>query len=220
MAIKRMHLDDENTETALAKLSEYLTKTAVPKYFSKIESSDGVISCYTDNDFLMMTIEYPFNSAGITIYTRNGMSVNIRTGSSSYLRFYCAYECVNGISFETTHTGSASKPQPSLTITKDESGNTVVISENKLYSSSSSITALPIYIINENSDEISPLRTVRCNAVAFSKTVLAPLVVNGSSGNYTPNVFLQLFDHNNEQGTLDIDGVKYFSNGLWCIKDE
>ncbi len=220
MAIKRTHLDDGNTDTSFIKLSEYLKKTAVPKYFSKVESSDGVISCYTDNDFLMMTVEYSLSSAGVTIYTRNGMSVNIRTGSSSYLRFYCAYECGSGISFETTHTNGASKPQPSLTITKDESGNTVIISEDKLHSSSSSSTVLPIYIINENSDEISPLRTVRYNAVAFSKTVLAPLVVNGSSGNYTPNVFLQLFDHNNEQGTLDIGGVKYFSNGLWCVKDE
>lgn len=219
MAIKRTYIDDENTETALAKLSEYLTKTAVPKYFSKVESSDGLISCYTDNDFLMMTIEYPLHTKGVTIYTKNGTSVNIRTALSTYTRFGCAYECVNGISFKVNSSGTSNYPF-ALTITKDESGNTVVIAENNLRPSSSSSNTVSVYIINENSDETSPLRTVRYDAVAFSKTVLAPLVVNGSSGNYAPNVFLQLFDHNNEQGTLDIGGVKYFSNGLWCVKDE
>ncbi len=43
MAIKRTHLDDGNTDTSFIKLSKYLKKTAVPKYFSKVESSKGVI---------------------------------------------------------------------------------------------------------------------------------------------------------------------------------
>ena len=94
MAIKKTHIDYENTETALVRLSEYLTKTSVPKYFSKVENTDGVVSCYTADDFLMMTVEYPLNTKGVTIYTKNGMSVNIRTGSNSYPQFYCAYECV------------------------------------------------------------------------------------------------------------------------------
>lgn len=219
MAIKRTYIDDGNAETALVKLSEYLTTTAVPKYFSKIESSDGVISCYTDNDFLMMTIEYSLQAKGVTIYTKNNTSVNIRTGSTNYTRFSCAYECVNGISFKVNPYSASNYPS-SLTITKDESGNTVIIAESDLRPSYLPSTAVSVHIINENSDEINPLKTARYDAVGFSKTVLAPLVVNGSDGNYTPNVFLQLFEHNNEQGTLYIDGIKYFSNGLWCIKDE
>ncbi|MDE5772309.1 MAG: hypothetical protein K2I06_11915 [Ruminococcus sp.] len=221
MAVKRTYIDNENAETALARLSEYLTETAVPKYFSKVESSGGVISCYTDNDFLMMTIEYPLNNAGVTIHTKNVTSVNLKTGLVNYPRFFDAYECVNGILLRVTYNAtSGSNPPPSLTITKDESGNTVIVAENNLRASSSSSSATLVYIINENSDEISPMKTVRYDTPDFVKTVLAPFVVNGSGGNYTPNVFLQLFSHNTEQGTLDIDGIRYFSNGLWCVKDE
>ena len=77
-----------------------------------------------------------------------------------------------------------------------------------------------IYIINENSGELRSIKTALYDSYNFVKTVLAPFVVAGNDGNYTPDVFLQLFGHNTEIGTLDINGKKYFSNGLWCIRDE
>lgn len=217
MAIKRTHIYDENTETALAKLSEYLTKTAVPKYFSKVENTDGVVSCYTADDFLMMTISYPLSSAGVTIHTRNGTSINIKTGSSTYTKFSNAYECINGISFQIS---SSSNLSPAFSITKDYAGNTVIVSTSNFRILLSSDGTTSTYIINENSGAINPIKTVRYDAYDFVKTVLAPLVVAGNNGDYTPNAFLQLFGHNTEHGTLDINGVKYFSNGLWCIRDE
>ncbi|MDE5620902.1 MAG: hypothetical protein K2I80_10405 [Ruminococcus sp.] len=219
MAIERTYIDDENTETALFKLSEYLIKTAVSKYFTKVENKDGVISCYTADDFLMMTIEYPLNSAGVTVHTRNGTSFNIKTGISSFPHLSYGYRCNNDISFKIVSSSGSTNYPFALAVTKDESGNTVIIAEDNLRPSPSA-SSTPVYIINENSDAINPMRAVRYDMPDFVKTVLAPLVVAGSSGNYTPDVFLQLFGHNTEQGTLDIDGVKYFSNGLWCIKDE
>lgn len=217
MAIERTYIDDANTDTAFTKLYDYLGTPAVQDYFSNVENSGTVISCYS-NDILIMTIEYPMSSKGVTIYTRNGTSVNINTGISSSPRLSYGYKCSNGISFKIVSSGGTDYPF-ALTITKDESGNTVIIAENNLRPSLST-SAVPVYIINSDSDEISPLRLVRYSAPNFSKTVLAPLVVPGSNGNYTPNVFLQMFGHNTEQGTLDIGGIKYFSNGLWCIKDE
>lgn len=219
MAIKRTYIDDENAETAIAKLSAYLTATAVPKYFYKIESSDGVISCYADNDFIMMKIEYPLYTKGMTVYTRNNTSANSRTGYANYAQFSYAYECANGISFKVGSSGASSYPF-ALTIAKDDSENTVVIAESNLRPTSLTNVSVSVHIMNEDSDEINPLKVTRYDAVNFSKTVLAPLVVNGSNGNYTPDVFLQLFDNNNEQGMLNIGGIKYFSNGLWCVKDE
>lgn len=215
MAIKKTYIDYENTETALTRLSEYLTKTAVPKYFSKVENTDGAVSCYTADNFLMMTISYPLSSAGVTIHTRNGTSVNIKTGSSSYTKFSNAYECINGISFQIS---SSSNLSPAFAITKDDDGNTVIVTTSNLRIPSDA--TISVYIINENSGAINPIKTVRYDAYDFVKTVLAPLVVAGDNGNYTPDAFLQLFGHNTEHGTLDINGVKYFSNGLWCIKDE
>lgn len=220
MAIKKTYIYDENAETALSKLSEYLNKTAVPKYFSKVENTDGVISCYTDDNFVMMTIAYPLNSAGVTVYTKNGTSVDLKTGSSTYSKFNNAYECTNGISFQLSSTSSSSNHISAFTITKDEAGNTVIVSVNTLYLSSSHNSAISIYIINKNSGELRPIKTALYDSYNFVKTVLAPFVVAGNDGNYTPDVFLQLFSHNNETGTLDIEGAKYFSNGLWCIRDE
>lgn len=215
MAIKKTYIDNENTETALVRLSEYLTKTAVPKYFSKVENTDGVVSCYTADDFLMMTVIYPLSTAGVTIHTRNGTSVNIKTGISSYTKFSNAYECINGISFQIS---SSSNLSPTFSITKDDDGNTVIVTTSNLRIPSDA--TLSVYILNENSGEVSPIKTTSYDSYNFTKTVLAPLVVAGNNGNYTPNAFFQLFGHNTEQGTLDINGVKYFSNGLWCIRDE
>lgn len=214
MAIEKTYIYDENSDTALAKISEFLTTTAVPNYFSKVENENGIVSCYADNDLLMMTIEYPMNTKGLTIYTKNGTSININTGSSSCQKFSYGYTLKNGLSLQVTTFPFA------LAITKDEEENTVIIAENRLTPSISASIVIPIYIINLNSDEIEHLKVIRYSSSNFEKTVLVPFVVLGSKGNYTPNAFLQLFNHNNEQGTLEIDGVKYFSNGLWCIKDE
>ena len=215
MAIKKTYIYDENAETALSKLSEYLNKTAVPKYFSKVENTDGVISCYTDDNFVMMTIAYPLNSAGVTVYTKNGTSVDLKTGSSSYTKFSNAYECINGISFQIS---SSSNLSPAFSITKDNDGNTVIVTTSNLRIPSDATAS--VYIINENSGELRSIKTALYDSYNFVKTVLAPFVVAGNDGNYTPDVFLQLFGHNTEIGTLDINGKKYFSNGLWCIRDE
>lgn len=219
MAIEKTYIYDENSDTALAKISEFLT-TAVPNYFSKVENENGIVSCYADNDLLMMTIEYPMNTKGLTIYTKNGTSVNINTGNNSYPKIGYGYTLKNGISLQIVASSAGAIFPFALAITKDEEENTVIIAENRLVPSISANTVIPIYIINLNSDEIEYLKMIRYSSSNFKKTVLVPFVVLGSKGNYTPNAFLQLFNHNNEQGTLEIDGVKYFSNGLWCIKDE
>lgn len=214
MAIKKTYIDDSDTETALVKLSEYLTNTAVPKYFSKVENADGLISCYTNDDFLMMTIEYPLSPTGVTIHTRNNTSFSTKLNSTTKV-FANAYQCVNGISLQISNTANQLF---GLTITKDEAENTAIVLINSLYPAFSN--QISTYIINENSDVFNPIKTATYDSDNFAKTVLAPLVVLGSDGNYTPNVFLQLFAHNTEQGILDIEGVKYLSNGLWCVKDK
>lgn len=219
MAIVRTYINDSDNETALAKLTEYLQKNAVPEYFSKVENSEGTVSCYIENDILMMTVKYSMYSDGLNIYTKNNTSVNIRTSSSGYTRLNYAYKCGKGI-FLGIGTNSGDTYPCALAITKDDAENTTIIAENHLTPSTSSSSVIPIYIINSESDSISQLRAVRCATPDFSKTVLLPFVVLGSKGNYTPDVFIQFFEHNTEQGTLEIDGIKYFSNGLWCIKDE
>ncbi|MDE5582795.1 MAG: hypothetical protein K2J08_03725 [Ruminococcus sp.] len=219
MAIERTYIDNTDIDTALAKLAEYLQKKAVPEYFSSVESNEGVISCYTENNFLIMTIEYPMNSKGVTIYTKNGTSVNINTTSSGQQRFGYAYKCDGGVLFNIRTTTGDTYPC-AMAITKDDTGKTVIIAEYRLVPSASTTSNVPVYVVNPDSDSITPVRLARCATPDFSKTVLAPFVVLGTKGNYTPNVFIQLFEHNTEQGTLEIDGVKYFSNGLWCVKDE
>lgn len=212
--IKRTYIGDTSTEVVLENLAEYLQKVTVPKYFSKVEIDSSLISCFVD-DFCMMTIGN-LASVGVTVKTKNNTSLNIATGSSTYTKFSHAYECNCGVAIKIP----GSSVNFGLAITKDEAENTTVIIEGKLYSTPSSSTLVPIYIMNENSDEVSPMRVIRYGTPGFAKTTLAPFVVSGGDGNYTPNVLLQLFEHNTEQGVLEINGAKYFSNGLWCIKDE
>lgn len=214
--IERTYIYDSDTETALANLAEYLEKNAVPRYFTKIESSEGIISCYI-NDLEFLKIGYPLSTAGVTICTNNNTSLNIATGSGSTLRFEYAYSCSHGLMFKVQN--SSDYPF-AFAITKDDSENTTIIVENKLYTFASSSSSTTMYILNSNSGEISPFRVVRYKSLSFAKTTLAPLVVSGGAGNYTPNAFLQLFEHNTEQGSLEVNGERYFSNGLWCIKDE
>lgn len=211
--IKRTYIGDTSVETSLENLAEYLQKVTVLKYFSKIEIDNSLISCFVD-DFCIMTIGSPA-TVGVTVKTKNNTSINISTGTTSYTKFSYAYECNCGVALKMNGSSVFG-----LAITKDESENTTIIMENKLYCVSSASNPAPIYAMNANSDEISPIRIVRCETPSFAKTTLAPFVVSGGDGNYTPNVLLQLFEHNTEQGVLDIDGVKYFSNGLWCVKDE
>lgn len=71
MAIEKTYIYDENSDTALAKLSAFLTEKTVPDYFSKVEN--GIISCYTGNDSLIMTIEYPIDTKGLNIYTKKSV---------------------------------------------------------------------------------------------------------------------------------------------------
>lgn len=218
MAIEKTYIYDENSDTALAKLADFLAKKAVLDYFSKVENENGIISCFTENDSLMMTIEYPMNTKNLTIYTKNSTSVNINTGNNNYQKFGYGYALKNGLALQIA---SATATFPfALAVTKDDEENTVIIAENRFIPAISANATSPIYIINFNSDTIEQLKVIRYSCSNFEKTALVPFVVLGGKGNYTPNAFLQIFRHNSEQGTLEIDGVKYFSNGLWCIKDE
>lgn len=214
MAIEKTYIYDENSDTALSKLGDFLAKKTVPNYFSKVENENGIISCYTENDSPIMTIEYPMNTKGITIFTKNGTSININTGNNNCSKFGYGYALKNGLTLQIMTFPFA------LAVTKDDEESTVIIAENRFIPAISANTTSPIYIVNFNSDTIEQLKMIRYSCSNFEKTALVPFVVLGSKGNYTPNAFLQIFGHNSEQGTLEINGVKYFSNGLWCIKDE
>lgn len=51
-------------------------------------------------------------------------------------------------------------------------------------------------------------------------TVLAPIVVSGTT-DYCPNLFVMVnSQYYGTEGIIDIDGVKYLSNGYYILKDE
>ncbi len=219
MAIERTYLYGSSTTTAAAKLHEYLNTNAVPTYFDRIELNSDTVSCYV-GEVELLKIKMFLNGSGngVTITTENGETVNHGVGGTA-AHFQYAYNCNNGISF-----AAALNSDVVFTITKDNAGNTTliydVVSGGNYLSTvkNSSSNKNQIYVVNKNCQSIF-YKSFDCTNNGEQATMFCPLVV-GDTKNYTPNAFLMPYAEYTTQGTIDVDGCKYISNGIWCVKDE
>lgn len=77
--------------------------------------------------------------------------------------------------------------------------------------------------VNKNTVDTSLRIAVQSNITSINAKVgitgLCPMAV-GDTENYTPDVFVMVYAQNRSEGILTIDDITYWSNGLWCIKDE
>lgn len=205
------------------KLYNFLNENAVPEYFDSIEISGTVVSCKKgDNTILQFSYPSSYN----TIKFVGAMTTTFKCTSDEVIGV--AYKCKNGIMFDY-YSSSASTYNSPIIITKDNAGNTVlgIISKDAAGTNiqCTKNSANVLFVLNENSDLLA-LNQVYFNDNAKSRanyqTAIVPLPVCGSSkGNfYTPNAFLMPFTQVVETGKIDINGTKYLTNGLWCIKDE
>lgn len=194
-------------------LFDFLTEHTVPEYFDSVtKSTDGnSIYCETGERTFIQ-----FNIAGDNTYCYINYADNVIKSVVPYysgMYFDKAYKCKNGIFLSMYHKTTSNHYAPFFALTKDNKGNTVAIITGNFNSYKDNVTAL------------NPNSTSTDNAVAVNSTKtscltsLCPLVVSDDEA-YTPNAFVLPYAQSRSQNIFEADGVKYLSNGIWCIRDE
>lgn len=204
--------------TSAQGLYDFLTSNAVPKYFDNVVNDNGTITCYVGN-IAFLIIQSTASPLKITVTTKWGFTRQF-TLNSRY--FMTAYLCSKGITLAVDNNYA-----PAFTICKDVSGNTTLVYCEALNIASVGNTS-NVWSINVNTTSPVLQNAYQTVTVAgrgdFIKTVLAPILVNGNDGDYIDDVRLiitaQFTMTGNYLRTWVIDGVDYFSNGLWVVKDE
>lgn len=218
MAIERINLyDSTSTANTNDNLYNYLLENAVPEYFDSVtkdENNAYIVCTVNGNPFLKL----PISSGRIQLVLGNN---DIFEGSTVDNAYGYAYKLTHGILLGAYSNSYAAYYRSVFTICKDDENNTVVIldKQNFIFSTSPSknIMAFNSSTTNKNYPAIY-LNSLDLSNIA-GKTALCPIVV-GDTANYTPNAFYMPYAQNRSEGILCIDGEKYYSNGIWCIKDE
>lgn len=209
-----------DTAATFENLYNFLTENAVPEYFDSVEKSSDNRSIYckisgkTFITFVTQIHGSAYPKYGL-IYLSDDTTYQIEIVSNGIGCAYKAYKCKNGffLSFYRDYSYNYYFLEPLLAFTKDNLGNTVVIFSDNVESISSGNT---IKAVSPNS---AAAKSYAVNTAVSSLTSLCPIVVSDEEA-YTPNAFVLPYAQNRSQNIFEVDGVKYFSNGQWCIRDE
>lgn len=235
MKIERTYLYNSDMAENMQNLYDYLLENAVPEYFDSVTISEDkfTISCYIgENKFAEIKKENSgqsnLNTIHVYIYaqnilnnsTQNVDAVNavisgIPSGAGKSVFVTYAYKCGNSISFCASESvADTMNKRIKFTITKDNAGNTAVVCVADYQIGKNKTNK--IYTGSENSNVLSLQMFINSDGQLLTAKI--PFFV-GSSGNYTPDVFLMPYTEYSEPGILEMDGVHYISNGLWCCKE-
>lgn len=202
----------------MTNVSTWLQNNAVPKYFGKVSYGSGNYEaiCYKNESDSSPILRIQREQVYVRI---NGSEIQFKHGLSSVYGWQYGYKCENGLSL-CIHTADDAENKFGLTITKNNNGDTVIIIANTLQILSSTTTVYCIVpsLTNETSGKGKGYSMI--GNFDSPVTGLLPFPVSNVSNAHTPNVFMQPFSQFSIQGLIDVDGVRYLSNGLWCIKDE
>lgn len=223
MKIERTYLYSSDMAENMQNLYDYLLENAVPEYFDSVTISENkfTISCYIgEKVFLKFESGANWSDYRMTVTALNSVTSTIGYGSTgSYSstpgKVTYAYKCGNSISFcFTSSSGDILNNEIKITITRDNAGNTALVWLND--KSIVQNAANTIYTSDMSSKILSVSMNVNSNGQLLTAKV--PFFV-GSSGNYTSDVFLMPYTEYSAKGIIEMDGVHYVSNGLWCCKE-
>lgn len=202
----------------------WITEKLVPDYVDSIEpnAAETEYSLIKDGKTIAK-----LNSSRWELYpngTGSGYSVcNTSTNSRTY-----GYTCKNGVAIQHCGDGGAYTTRQGVIIfTKDNHGDTIIVSSTRLSDTSSSRTTLSLctsaYIAHYEdiaANAVTSLSAAFNSGNAMCMTPFAFSAVDGSEMIFTPNVFwCSMYQHSGTT-TLVINGVRYISFGPWIIKDE
>lgn len=226
MAISKKYLYSGDAATSCINVAAYLQENAVPKYFDSVSVSDdgaSVICTVGGAEFLRYTpgLYSSSEDPGVFKITTKEGSVRSVTSSSASFSFVCyAFKCTNGIAFSPYVAGYLDLF--SLVITKNNDGETTIISGSNFAYSSSNVSYMTTYNLAAVSPScVSPFNSFVLNRAEYDLTTLVPFPCSGSMGNpaYTPNVFFMPQYQYDDVGILEINGNTYLSNGYWALLD-
>ncbi len=221
MAIEKTNLyDSTSTDNTFDNLYNYLLENAVPEYFDSIEKNDTgtYITCITNGWDI---VKFPKTIGGsdtpiVKLANSTAITPSVRSGNY----YGWAVKTKHGICLGTY--SSSGYANPVFTICKDNENNTTLVFDSIKFANIQSYT-YRIMAVNKNT-AVSSYPNVEISVSPYSnniseKTVLCPFMI-GDTENHTPDVFYMPYAQNRSGGILTIDGVKYYSNGIWCVKEE
>ncbi len=227
MACKKYMIYHSVEKTSVSNLYKFLNQYAVPDYFSRVEYDDDLsITCYNtlgSTEYSTMIINKSSGSIFVTIYYNNSngygrsSSKHGSSSDSSKAKYFVAgYVTDNGIAISASNGNNTDEGTMVVMITKDNRGNTAIITESSTFGYMSSGTA---YIAAGNGYEHA--QVCQCKAVtvpSIAVTTLSPILMPDYKGGYTPNVYVMPFAENRSVGILEFNGKRYLSNGIICMK--
>lgn len=222
MAIERTYLYDSDAAAAAVKLHEYLSANAVPDYFDSVtlDAETNTVTCHVGALEFLKIKHNIYNAGAISIQTASGSTLACKASGSDYnppVAFYYAFKCAGGISFAIKASANVC-----FTITKDSKGRPAVIcyvmngTHNELTGPVAS-SSYKLYAISPETQEIIYKLTGAADTNT-QLTTFCPLPV-GDTAAYTPDAFFMPYTQTTAHGVIDVDGCKYLSNGLWCVRD-
>ena len=226
MAITKTNLiTAEDLNACANNLYNYLNETAVPDYFDSVTISGTTVSSIKGGKTILQ-----FSCPGDRIAFKFTGAAEFNC--STRYRFEViksAYRGSNGCMFDGASSDNPTFNAP-IMLTKDNEGNVTIgilaiPNGSAVQIQCKKNTTNLLYVLNEKTDFKTYNQVYffdNANCRQNYQTAIVPLPVCGSAGGncYTPNAFLMPFTQVAEIGKIDINGVKYLTNGLWCIKDE
>ncbi len=209
------------------------TIAALNPYFDRVEhnTESTAIDCYVGDDlFLSLNLKDEISFRPVTV---NYISDGANTINPAFTDSYGwggsidrVYVCNNGVMIATVNTDSGQTVlhQPVFGISKDNHGNTVIITPTENFNTT----------YNPNSKESSKFQAINKNSVkqtgdlifyqncVYACTTMSTIPVN-DNGAYCPHAFK--FDAKEHEimssniRKLTLNDVDYLSNGFWCIRD-
>lgn len=220
-----------NTFDNFAAAKSWLEENA-SDYFTKIEV-DGLnhlLLYINDNDLF---VDLDPNSGNTRVYINETDYAQTNPSDSSTVTLHFAMRCNNGIYLyiRSINPRSGSNYCTNIIFTKSNDGNTVCIITPKHNAPTSNLNSdihnsTSYYCLMWGNKYPCVVQQFVTNPNPQYQTQLSQFLTNtgvGDGTSYTPNAFyipISQFDRNIGPSVITFDGVDYFTNGYWAIKDE
>lgn len=213
MAIEQVELNSDSKA-----LNDFM-KTLVPDLLSEVGEPDetGNFTCkdLKGNEALEWSAT---GTPGFTVHTKNGGDVTL---TPSGITPYIGMKAKNGAVIRLK--GGSDTERYALLITKNTLGNTAFVLSSP---NTAGIEAnLKIFRCVEYNDRSPLLAQMTLGQVTTEyQTVLVPFVSSGAKDITAPaateHAFFLPYRQVDTNATMIINGIKYWTNGVWAIEDE
>lgn len=211
------------TKQYIGKTAEALhtfLKQLIPEYFSEVELNSGTITCKDNDGNTVFKITIATNGEiNETFYTARTSFSDSVSGANDLTLELIGWQCKNGVFLDIHYTkGTVISRQYGILITPNNHG--------KLFFVVSCYSATPFYgnIQTISWEDDTPLdQKLNIDQIVRTQTVFCPFISKAKYGetSYTPNAFyMPVWQGFSGTGDFIADGVRYWTNGYWAIRDE